>query len=227
MPRALFLSFAHMIDTFFATKSAQTQAWTKGGVRLPVTKAKYTPMTVTQIKSTDTDGYQAIQIGFGTKKISHISRQLQGHLKKSGQSPRFLREITTTTPEELETGKQITPKEVFELGDIVNVTGISKGKGFAGVIKRWGFHGGPRTHGQSDRERAPGSIGQGTTPGRIFKGKKMAGHMGNTQITVRNLVVIAIDEQNQEIWLKGQVPGAINGIVEIRKIGHKPPFELI
>ncbi len=223
-----------MLDTFFATKSAQTQAWTKTGIRLPVVKAKFTPMLITQIKSTELDGYQAIQVGFGAKKISHVSRQLQGHLKKSAtnagkdnQTPRFLREIRVDSTENLSVGKQIEPAEVLELGDVVNVTSKSHGRGFTGVVKRWGFHGGPKTHGQSDRERAPGSIGQGTTPGRIFKGKKMAGHHGNSQVTVRNLTVLAIDATNQEIWLKGHIPGGKNNLVTIRKVGHRQAFDLL
>ena len=223
-----------MIDTVFATKTAQSQAWTKEGIRVPVTRVKFTPMIITQIKSLDKDGYQAIQVGFGEKIWKKVSRQLQGHLKtsnpnagKESTAPRFLREIRVGNLETLNPGVEIQPSTVLKLGDIVNVTGVTRGRGFAGVVKRWGFHGAPKTHGQSDRERAPGSIGQGTTPGRVYKGKKMAGHMGNAQVTVRNLTVLAIDSQNQEIWLKGLIPGTRNTQVTISKIGHKNPIELI
>lgn len=185
-----------MLDTVFATKHSLTQAWTEAGLRVPVTKAKFSPMTVTQIKTTDKDGYQAIQIGFGSKK----------------------REIKVDKLDDLTVGGTINPADVLQPGDTINVTGTSKGKGFTGVVKRWGFHGGPRTHGQSDRERAPGAIAQGTTPGRVFKGKKMAGHHGNTQITVRNLSIFSIDKENQEIWLQGLVPGNKNGLLTIRKL---------
>lgn len=223
-----------MIDTVFATKFDIAQAWTKAGIRVPVTKVKYTPMTITQIKDTNKDGYQAIQVGFGAKKWVKVTRQLQGHLKKTikdasakSPAPRFLREIRVDSVESLKAGQHVLAPEVLQPGDIVNVSGISKGRGFSGVVKRWGFHGGPRTHGQSDRERAPGSIGQGTTPGRIYKGKKMAGHFGNTQMTSRNLTVLALDPDNQEIWLSGQIPGSKNGVVIIHKIGHKTPLDLL
>lgn len=225
-----------MIDTVFGTKLHLTQAWDKAGSRMPITVIKSTPMKVTQVKKDKKDGYQAIQIGFGAKKWQRLTNPLQGHLKKSSKdndagankennmAPRFLREIKIEKIDEVSLGDSIKVSDVLKPGDQVQVTGISKGRGFAGVIKRWGFHGGPRTHGQSDRQRAPGSIGQGTDPGRVHKGKKMPGHYGAAQVTVRNLTVVQIDEQAGEIWLTGQVPGARNSLVRVKKTGQSKKF---
>lgn len=216
----------NMLETIFGTKLDTTQTWTQNGHRLAITKVKVTPMVVTQIKQQAKEGYQAIQVGFGNKKFSRLTRQLQGHLKKSikdagePKAPRFLREAKADQAETMTLGQTVTAGDVLKIGDMVNVTGKSRGRGFSGVVKRWGFHGGPKTHGQSDRHRAPGSIGQGTTPGRIFKGKKMAGHYGNTQMTVRNLTVVKIDPDHEEVWLTGQVPGSKNSLVTIRKVGE-------
>ena len=201
-----------MLKTIFGTKIGSTQTWTPAGVRVPVTRLKVAPMRVTQVKTEDTDNYQAIQVGFGAKKLNRITQPLQGHLKKSGAdqpiAPRFLAEIRATDSSEVKIGDTIQVADILKEGDSIKVSGTSRGKGFAGTVKRWGFHGGPRTHGQSDRDRAPGSIGQGTTPGRIFKGKKMAGRMGGDQVTIRNLKVIKIDPDNQEIWVSGLIPGS-------------------
>ena len=225
-----------MINTVFGTKVSQIQTWNQAGVRMPITVIKTTPMTVTQIKNTPEDGYQAIQVGFGIKKWQRINLPLQGHLtksvkeKKNGASnkkdlaPRFLREIHVREPQKFNLGDTIDAAQVLKAGDLINATGISRGRGFAGVVKRWGFKGGPRTHGQSDRERAPGSIGQGTDPGRVHKGKKMPGHYGAASVTVRNLTVVRIDQKTGEIWLKGQVPGARNSLVLLKKIGENPKF---
>lgn len=192
-----------------------TQAWTKSGKRIPVTVVTAAPMTVTQVKSIDTDTYQAVQVGLGSKKPTSISKPLAQHLGKSKTTPKHLREIRLTQSTELSIGDQIKPETVLEVGDIVNVSGTTKGRGFSGVMKRWGFKGGPRTHGQSDRARAPGSIGQGTTPGRVYKQKKMAGHYGNDTFTVKDLQIINILPEKNEVWINGPIPGSVNGLIKI------------
>ncbi len=182
---------------------------------------------VTQIKSKEKDGYEAVQLGMGTKKS--VKKPQIGHAKKAGveNKIRWFREIKTE--EKLEPGQEIKADQVFSVGDEVKVTGISKGRGFLGGVGRYGFHGGPKTHGQSDRHRAPGSIGAGTTPGRVYKGKKMAGHTGVGTISVLGLEVIKIDKEKNEILIKGGIPGFSGDLVEITKIGrikgYTPPPE--
>ena len=190
------------------------------GTRVPVTVVKTPACTVTQIKTMDNDGYWGVQLGFGTKNTKNVTKPLQGHLKgaiKDNKAPRFLREVRLSEKPEIKVGDSVKVAEVFEEGDMVNVTGISKGKGFAGVVKRWGFAGGPKTHGQSDRHRAPGSIGQGTTPGRVWKGKKMGGRMGAETVTIRNLKVVKIDSENNEVLISGAIPGPNGKLVTISK----------
>jgi large subunit ribosomal protein L3 len=219
-----------MINTILAIKSHMEQAWTKKG-RVPVTVVKSGPNIVTQIKTEDRDGYSAIQIGFGERKAKHTTKPLQGHLKKSQKQepknqsliPRYLKEVRISQSEQLQPGDVINPQDVLKPGDLVKVTGISKGKGFAGVVKRHRFAGGPKTHGQSDRERAPGSIGQTTDPGRVYKGKRMAGHMGVEKVTVRNLTVLAVNDSG-EIRLAGPVPGARKSLLILTKIGEDKKF---
>ena len=192
-----------------------------GTTRVPVTVVKAGPCVVTQIKTLQKDGYWAIQLGFGEKKIKNIKKPVLGHLKGVVQgktAPRFLREVRLDKEPQFKVGDKISVADIFKPGDLVAVTGTSKGKGFAGVIKRWGFAGGPATHGQSDRQRAPGSIGQGTTPGRVHKGKKMPGRMGGERVTVKNLRVISVDPRANEITLSGPIPGVPGGLVMIRKI---------
>jgi len=206
-----------MINTILGSKGVNSQTFIEG-FRIPVTKVAAGPCVVTQIKKMDKDGYWAIQIGFSTKRAKNTSKPLQGHLKttsKETKFPRFLREVKMDKEPEFKVGDEIKVSEIFSAGDIVAVTGISKGKGFAGVVKRWGFHGGPRTHGQSDRERAPGSIGQTTTPGRVYKGKRMAGRMGSDRITQKNLKVVSIDKENNILLIKGAVAGKRGSLVEI------------
>jgi large subunit ribosomal protein L3 len=210
-----------MLNGILGTKIDQTQKFTSQGERVPITRIQAGPCPVVQIKTKDQDGYWAIQLGFGQRKKA--KKPLEGHFKKSQikTPPLFLREIRLNQPEisaSLKVGDEIKVEDVFQPGDIVDVTGISKGKGFAGVVKRWGFKGGPRTHGQSDRERAPGSIGATTTPGRVWKGKKMAGHMGHTTKTAKNLQVYAIDPQNSFLLVKGLVPGPRGGLLIIKKV---------
>lgn len=180
---------------------------------------------VTQIKQTEKDGYTAVQLGFGTRK--HATKALAGHLKKAGveSMPRMIREVRIADAATLpELGSMLQINDVLKPGDTINVTGQTKGKGFAGAVKRHHFRGGPRTHGQSDRERAPGSIGQTTTPGRVYRGKRMAGHMGDVQATVANLEVVDVNPKTEEILIKGLVPGAVNSIVFIEKVGEVKKF---
>lgn len=188
--------------------------------RVPMTYLEAGPCVVTQIKKEDNDGYWAVQIGFGEKKIKNVTKPMQGHLRgvtKDKKAPRFLREVRLEKEPEFKVGDEIKISDIFSEGDIVTITGISKGKGFAGTVKRWGFAGGPRTHGQSDRPRSPGSIGQGTTPGRVHKGKKMAGRMGGETVTIKNVKIIAVDPEKNEMAVLGPVPGAPKGLVVIRR----------
>lgn len=212
-------------------KLNMSQAVTTAGVRIPVTRIKAGPVVVTAVKTADTDGYQAIQIGFG--EVKKMTRGLQGHLKSSKASPRLLREVRLNRAEDLEVGTVLKVADVFHKGEVVDVTATSKGKGFAGTIKRHGFHGGPKTHGQSDRHRAPGSIGSGTTPGRVLKGKKMSGRMGGDQVTTQGLEVISIESEEGILVVKGAVPGPTGGVVFItksdkkRKIYHGPQAQAL
>ena len=184
-----------------------------GDTRSGVTKIVLYPMTISQVKSEDKDGYQAIQIGFGAPK-KHTKRKVSKN-----------REITFS--EALEVGDVINPKDVISVGSICNIQGTSKGKGFAGVVKRWHFAGGPRTHGQSDRLRAPGSIGQGTTPGRVHKGKKMPGRMGSDTVTVKKSLVVSFNEVDNTIWVTGTVPGARHSLVRLTVMDQKEIKEKI
>lgn len=212
-----------MLSVFLGRKLQQTQLFTENGKRIPVTEIEMHPAVVTQVKTDAIDGYWAVQLGFGQKPQTAITKQLIGHLKKTGKDtfPRFLKEVrfVNTDPENaaFKIGDTISLKDVFKTADRVKVTGISKAKGFQGGVKRHGFKGGPRTHGQSDRERAPGSIGQTTTPGRVYKGKRMAGHMGGDKITIKGLEVITIDESKNTMKVKGLVPGRVNTYVVVEK----------
>lgn len=221
-----------MLDTILATKSHMKQTFSPQGRRLAVSVVKSGPNLVTQVKTGEKDGYIAVQLGFGARKVKNIKKPVLGHLrgvtKDEKIAPRFLREVRISyellaNSQQLKTGDVINPADVFKAGDLVTVTGISRGKGFAGVVKRWHFAGGPRTHGQSDRERAPGSIGQTTTPGRVFKGKKMAGRMGGAKTTVKNLTVIAVDDGGQ-VFLSGPVPGNRGSLLLIKKTGENPKW---
>lgn len=196
-----------------------TQTFDEQGRIMPVTKIRVSPNFVVQIKQTDKDGYASAQLGSERKKKT--TKPLIGHTKKVGLEfvPKYIREIEFDG--ELKSGQEITLDQVFKHGASVDITGVSKGKGFAGVVKRWGFAGGPRTHGQSDRERHAGSIGATTTPGRVFKGMKMAGHLGNRQITVRGLEIVKVDKDGDELWVRGSVPGANSSVVVIRNSKKK------
>ncbi|MBI2611319.1 50S ribosomal protein L3 [Candidatus Gottesmanbacteria bacterium] len=207
-----------MIQAILGQKITQDQSFTEAGLRIPVTHIIAGPCPVVSTKTADRDGYDALILGFGQKKPSRITKQLLGIAKKAGldkNPPRFLREVTAS---DLKVGDIVKVGDVFTIGDKIQVTGVSKGKGFQGVVKRHHFKGGPRTHGQSDRERAPGSIGQTTTPGRVYKGKRMAGRMGNKRTTVKNLKVISIDPEKNLLTIKGLVPGGRNSLLIIQKM---------
>ncbi len=204
-----------MILGLMAKKIGMTQVFRQDGRPVPVTLVQAGPCVVTQIKSQEKDGYESVQLGFGPAK--RLNKPLRGHLGRLGLF-RHLREFPAETLEDLQVGQQIKA-DLFQVGDRVNVVGTSKGRGFAGTMKRHGFHGGPRTHGQSDRARAPGSIGANTFPGRVLKGKRMAGHMGDERVTVKNLEVVQVDPERDLLAIKGGVPGAPNGLIMIYKIG--------
>lgn len=203
-----------MITSLLGFKKEQFQQFTPEGKRIPVTTIQAGPCWVTQV--TDKD----YQLGFGNTR--HISKAEEGHTKKAGLKDklRFLRSFrmgSVGDVGDLRPGKEVKVGEVFAVGDAIRVTGVSKGKGFASAIKRHNFSGGPRTHGQSDRERAPGSIGSGTTPGRVQRGKRMAGHMGAARVTARGLRVVAIDQAINIMTIRGLVPGGRKGLLIIQK----------
>lgn len=206
-----------MISSIIGKKLGQTQGFLEDGSRIPMTRIAVSGNVVSQIKTSDKDGYDSIQLGFGNNKKA--DKPTTGHSKKAGlkQTPRFFRETKADKLEGIELGQEINVEEVLSAGDIIDVSGTSKGKGYAGVVKRHHFKGGPKTHGQSDRHRAPGSIGQSTTPGRVYKGKRMAGHMGAANVTVKNLEVI--DYTDGVLLVKGLIPGPISSIVTITRRG--------
>lgn len=200
------------IEGLLGKKLGMTQIFDKNGAVHAVTVVEAGPVVVTQVKSPEKDGYSAVQVGYGARK--RVNKPMRGHLKKLGDF-RTLTEFKARGEDAPAVGDKVG-MELFDEGDFVDVTATSKGRGFAGGVKRWGFHGGPKTHGQSDRHRAPGSIGSGTTPGRVYKGQKMAGHMGSVRVTVKNLRVIAKDEGKGLLLIEGAVPGATNGMVRVR-----------
>ena len=196
-------------------KVGMTQIFDENGTVIPVTLIEAGPCFVTQKKTVEADGYNAIQVGFGDVPEKRLTQPINGHLKRAGVSPvKYLREFRVDDPGAYEEGQQIDVS-VFNVGDKVDVTGTSKGKGFAGVVKRHHFRGGPKTHGQSDRWRAPGSVGAGSTPGRIFKGVRMAGRMGNQRVTVQNLRIALVDPDKNLLGIRGAVPGGKHGLVII------------
>ena len=204
-----------MVTGLIGKKVGMTQLFAADGTVQPATVLKAGPCVVVQAKTLETDGYEAVQLGFG--EVKRRNKPLSGHLKNSRLS-RYLREVATDDTSEFEVGQTIGV-DIFEAGEKVDVIGTSKGRGFAGVMKRWNFGGGPRTHGQSDRMRAPGSIGGGTTPGKVYKGLKMGGHMGNRRITVKGLEIVEIDAERNLLMIKGGIPGATNSLVHIRRAG--------
>ncbi len=198
-------------------KSGMTRVFTEDGASIPVTVVEVSPNRVTQIKELDSDGYRAIQVTAGNRKASKVSKSEAGHFAKAGvEAGNGLLEFRLDEAEETpEVGAELTV-ERFEAGQIVDVTGKSKGKGFQGGVKRWNFSMQDATHGNSISHRAPGSIGQCQTPGRVFKGKKMAGHMGAEQVTIQGLEIIRVDAERNLLLIKGAVPGAPGGDVVVR-----------
>jgi len=197
-----------------------TGFFTSEGRYVPVTVIEAGPCVVTQIKTRTTDGYDALQLGFGDKRKSRVNKPLQGHFNKSGDLCfQYLREFVVENPEEYNLGQEITV-DMFKVGDLVDVVGTSKGRGFAGVIKRYGFHRGPMTHG-SRNVRRPGSIGCSAWPAKVIKGKKMPGRYGNDRKTIRNLEIIDIRPQDNVILVKGAVPGAESGLMAVKKLKFK------
>ena len=200
-----------------AKKIGMTNFFDKEGDSVAVTVVEAGPCYVTQIKTTEKDGYNSVQIGFLPKKKKQVTKPLLNHFTKINIEPlRILREFKYDNFKELNPGDVIRA-DIFATGENVNVTGISKGRGFAGVVKRHKFRGGPKTHGQSDRHRAPGSIGQSSSPSRVYKGVRMAGRMGNSRFTVKNLQIFNVDAEKNLLFIKGGVPGPNNGILEIVK----------
>lgn len=210
------------LDGLLGKKIDQTQGFLEDGTRVPLSLIAVNGNVITNIRTQEKDGYTAIQMGCGIN--SKANKPLSGIAKKAGleKTPRFFREIKVEDTAGFENGAAIVAEEVFKPGDIIDITGTSKGKGYAGVVKRHHFHGGPKTHGQSDRHRAPGSSGQGTTPGRVYKGKRMSGNMGNEQVTIKNLLVM--DVVDGVMYVKGLVPGFVGQYVVVKKRGEKKKF---
>ena len=205
-----------MLKGLIGKKVGMTQIFDEAGSVIPVTLIEAGPCYVTQVRRPDLDGYSAVQLGFGEVKPKRISGGRLGHLKRNNLPPlRFLREFKAKTPDVKE-GDTLTV-EVFAIGEAVDVVGTSKGKGFAGAVKRYHFRGGPKTHGQSDRNRAPGSHGSGTTPGRVYKGSRSPGHMGSERVTAQNLKVVLVDQERNLIGVRGAVPGSKGGLLVIKE----------
>jgi large subunit ribosomal protein L3 len=197
-------------------KLGMTQVYGKDGKTEAVTAIEAGPCTVTQIKTLEKDGYNAVQLGFGEVKGQKTSGK-KGKAKEKGSVKfKYLREIRLDDGQNMEAGQKIDVS-LFKVGDFINVCGITKGKGFAGGVKRHHFKGGPKTHGQSDRWRAPGSVGSNTSPGRVLKGLRMAGHMGDARATISNLVVIEANPARNLLLVRGAVPGMTNGLLIIEK----------
>jgi len=212
-----------MITAIIGQKVDQSGAFLEDGTRIPVTFVRVEKSTVVEVKTKGKHGYSALQLGIGSRKKANRARIGHGMGAQLEKAPIFLKEIRIDSEEDLpEKGSSIQAGDILKPGDIVDVIGVSKGKGYAGGVKRYHFKGGPRTHGQSDRERAPGSIGQTTTPGRVYKGKKMAGRMGHDQVTVKNLEVV--DITNETLTIKGLVPGGKNTYLVVRKVGEMKKF---
>lgn len=202
-------------------KVGMTQVWDDQNRLVPVTVLKVGPCVVTQIRTPETDGYSAVQIAYGAIDPRKVNKPLQGHFSRAGVTPRrHLVEIRTEDAASYTLGQELGA-DVFSAGDVVDVTGTSKGRGFAGVMKRHGFHGLRGSHGVERKHRAPGSIGGCATPGRVFKGMRMAGRMGGVRVTTQNLKVHAVDAEKGLLLVKGAVPGPRGGVVLIRSAAKK------
>jgi large subunit ribosomal protein L3 len=204
-----------MIKGLIGKKIGMTQIFDANGAAVPVTLIEAGPCYVTQVRLPETDGYSAIQLGFVEVKPKRLTSGQIGHLKRNNLPPlRFLREFREKDPGVSE-GDKVTVEQVFSIGDVVDVIGTSKGKGFAGAVKRYHFRGGKKTHGQSDRLRAPGARSSGTTPGRVFKGARGPGHMGFDRVTVQNLKIEVVDAERNLLGVRGAIPGPKGGVVMI------------
>lgn len=205
-----------MIKALIGRKLEMTQIFAEDGTVVPVTLLEAGPCAVTQVKTPARDGYSALQIGFGVRKPKHVNRPLKGHMDKAGKGYfKVLREVRVEDSSEYQAGQEVLA-DVFEIGERVDVIGTSKGKGYAGTIKRWNFGRGPSAHG-SKNVREPGSTGNATFPGRVIKGKKMPGQKGNKRVTLLGLKIVDVRPEDNLLIVKGSVPGAVNGIVFIRK----------
>lgn len=206
-----------MVNKLYGKKLGMTRYFLEEGKSIPVTVLKVGPCMVIQKKTAAREGYNAIQVGFEPQKERRINKPLKGHLKKAGENYfSQLREIRVDDSEGYELGQEIR-SDIFNIGDTVRISGLSKGRGFAGVIKKWGFAGGKETHGTRSH-RVPGSIGSSATPGRVHKGKKLPGRMGTQRVTIKNLKVVDVRPEMDVVVVKGAVPGSRNSIVEISKI---------
>ena len=206
-----------MLKGLIGRKIGMTQIFDENGAAVPVTLIEAGPCFVSQVKTVETDGYNAVQLAFGEAKPKRLTKAHLGHLKVNDLPPvKVLREFRTKKLDEIQAGDKLDAS-VFAAGEHVDVVGTSKGKGFAGSVKRYGFKGGPRTHGQSDRMRSPGSSGSGTTPGRVFKGKRRPGHMGDVQVTSSHIRVAMVDPERNLIAVQGSVPGPKGGTVVIKE----------
>ena len=206
-----------MIPGIIGKKIGMSQVFSDSGKVEAVTVIEAGPCLVTQIKTADKEGYNAVQLGFSNAK--KLNKAEQGHLKELGKLKK-LREFRVDDTAEMKVGDKVDVSQ-FKTGDVVNVTGVSKGKGFSGVVKRHGFHGGPKTHGQTDRHRAPGAIGATTSPGRVLKGMRMAGHMGAERVTQKGLTVYKTDPEHNLLLVQGAVPCAKNGLLLISKVSKR------
>ena len=205
-----------MIKAIIGRKIDMTQVFAEDGSSVPVTVVQAGPCFITQVKTSERDGYAALQLGFGRRKPKHVNRPMKGHQDKAAKGYfSVLQEVRVDEPEDYELGQELLV-DMFEIGERIDVIGTSKGKGFAGPIKRWRFQRGPAGHG-SKNIREPGSTGNATYPGRVIKGKKMAGQKGNTRVTVMGLKIVDVRPEDNLLLVRGAIPGAKNGIVFIRK----------
>jgi large subunit ribosomal protein L3 len=209
------------VKGLLGTKLGMTQLWDANNRVVPVTVVQAGPCVVTQVRTPSSDGYNAVQLGFGAVKAKQVTKPAAGHFEKAGVTPRkHLVEIRTTDATEFTLGQELTA-EVFAADEVIDVTGVSKGKGTAGVMKRHGFHGLRASHGVHRKHRSPGSIGGCATPARVFKGMRMAGRMGVERVTVQNLTVHAVDAERGLILIKGAIPGVKGGLVVLRSAAKK------
>ena len=207
-----------MVSTLIGKKLGMSQLFSADGEAMPVTVIQAGPCTITQIKSVDSDGYNALQLSFGEKKPQGTTKPLLGHFKRCGKGPfNVIKEVKVDDVGDFELGQEISA-EIFQIGELVHVMGRSKGKGFAGTIKRWNFSRGPISHGGMNK-RPPGSIGCSASPSRVIKGRKMPGQMGNRKVTVKGLKIVDVRPEENMILVEGAVPGARNGVVLIIKSG--------